>query len=55
MAYLVGLSQTLVVMFVEIVNLLILQADHTTVDVIINFLALVIITEFDDYFFKTVA
>ena len=42
-------------MFVEIVNLIILQTNKTTLDVIMNFLALVIISEFDDYFFKTVA
>ena len=41
-------------MFVETVNLIILQTNHTTLDVIMNFLALVIIAEFDDYFFTTV-
>ena len=55
MAFLVGLFQALVVVFVEIVNLIILQTNHTTLDVIMNFLALVVISEFDDYFFKTVA
>ena len=55
MAYLVGLSQSLAVIFVEIVNLIILMTNHSVLDVIMNFLALVIISEFDDYFFKTVA
>ena len=55
MAYLVGLSQSLAVIFVETVNLIILLTNHSVLDVIMNFLALVIISEFDDYFFKTVA
>ena len=55
MAFLVGLSQSLAVIFVEIVNLIILLTNHSVLDVIMNFLALVIISEFDDYFFKTVA
>ena len=54
MAYFVGLSQALTAMFVEIVNLITLQANHTILDVIMNFLALVIIAEFDDYFYKSV-
>ena len=54
MAYFVGLVQALIVVLVEIVNLIILQTNHSTLDVIMNFLALVIISEFDDYFFKTV-
>ena len=44
----------MVVIVVEIVNLAILCTNHTILDIIMNFLALVIITEFDDYFFGTV-
>ena len=44
----------MVVIVVEIVNLAILCTNHTILDIIMNFLALVIIAEFDDYFFFTV-
>ena len=54
-AFSVGLSQTIVVMSVEFVNLLILQTNGTIMDIIMNFLALVVIAEFDDYFFIPVA
>lgn len=54
-AYSIGLSQTIVVMSVEAVNLLILQTNGTIMDIIMNFLALVVIAEFDDYFFIPVA
>ena len=38
----------------EIVNLAVLSTNHTILDIIMNFLALVVITEFDDFFFMTV-
>ena len=44
----------MVVIVVEIVNLAILCTNHTILDIIMNFLALVIIADFDDYFFFTV-
>ena len=53
-AYLIALTQCMVVIVVEIVNLAILCTNHTILDIIMNFLALVIIAEFDDYFFFTV-
>lgn len=53
-AYMVGFCQFSVVLFVEIVNLAILTTNNTVMDIIMNFLALVIISEFDDYFLSTV-
>ena len=53
-AYLVGFTQLMVVIIVEIVNLTILCTNHTIIDIIMNFYALSIIAEFDDYFFYTV-
>ena len=53
-AYWIGLTQTLVVIAVEVVNLAVLTTNHTIMDIIMNFLALVIIAEFDDFFFMTV-
>ena len=44
----------LMVIVVEIVNLAILTTNHTIMDIIMNFLALVIIADFDDFFFMTV-
>ena len=42
------------VVAVETVNLAVLCTNHTILDIIMNFLALVVITEFDDFFFFTV-
>ena len=50
----IGFCQFLVVFVVEIVNLAILTTNNTVMEVIMNFLALVIISEFDDYFLATV-
>ena len=44
----------LVVITVEVVNLAVLTTNHTIMDIIMNFLALVIIADFDDFFFLTV-
>ena len=52
-AYQVGLCQLLVVLSVEISNLAILNTNHTVLEVIMNFLALVIIADFDETFFMT--
>ena len=53
-AYSIGACQTMVVITVEVVNLAILITNQTIMDIIMNFLALVIIADFDDYFFWTV-
>ena len=54
-AFGVGFMQFFAVVTVEVVNLMTLQTNNTIMDTIMNFLALVIISEFDDYFFMTVA
>ena len=46
--------QTFVVLSVELVNLVVLNTNPTIMDILMNFLALVIISDFDDYFFLTV-
>lgn len=53
-AFLVGFVQFAMVITVEFVNLVILITNDTIMDTIMNFLALVIIADFDDYFFSTV-
>ena len=52
-AWLVGFSQFFMVICVEAINLIILVSNETVMDVIMNFLALVIIADFDDYFAQT--
>ena len=52
--FLVGMAQSFVVISVELVNLAILNTNNTIMDILMNFLALVIISDFDDYFFVTV-
>ena len=50
-AYWVGLFQTTVLNTCEFVNLVLLTTNHSMLDIIMNFLAIVVITEFDDAFF----
>ena len=53
-AFLVGFFQMAVLFSVEIVNMMVLLTNPTVMETIMNFLALVIISDFDDYFFTTV-
>ena len=53
-AFCVGMTQFLVLVFLEIVNFFILQANDDILETIKDFLAFVIISDFDDYFFITV-
>ena len=46
--------QAFIVLSVELVNLVVLNTNPTIMDILMNFLALVIISDFDDYFFLTV-
>ena len=54
-AFYVGFCQAMVVISNEIVNLAVLNTNNTIMDILMNFLALVIISDFDDYFFVTVS
>ena len=53
-AYLVGFCQMVVLVSVELVNLAVILTNTTVMDTIMNFLALVIISDFDDYYFQTI-
>ena len=53
-AFFVGFMQAMVVISNELVNLAVLNTNNTIMDILMNFLALVIISDFDDYFFVTV-
>ena len=50
-AYLIGFFQAFVLVTCEAVNLIILTTNDSMLDIIMNFLAIVVITEFDDSFF----
>ena len=54
-AFFIGFLQMIILVSVEAVNLGILLSNQTIMDTIMNFLALVIISDFDDYFFFTVS
>ena len=54
-AYMVGFTQMIYVVLVEIFNISILTTNTTILDVIMNFLAIVVLTEFDNFFFKSVS
>ena len=53
-AFMIGFAQMFMVVSVEIVNLVVLNTNNTVMDILMNFLALVIISEFDDTLFWTV-
>lgn len=50
-AFLAGLMQVFSAMLIEVVNLLTILQSNTVIDVVMNFMALAVIIEFDDYFF----
>ena len=52
-AYLIGLSQIFMVYFVELINILILCTNYEVMSIIMDFLALVIISDFDNFFVAT--
>ena len=54
-AFFVGFMQAMVVISNELINLAVLNTNNTIMDILMNFLALVIISDFDDYFFVTVS
>lgn len=53
-AFIVGFAQMFALVSVELVNVVVLLTNPTVMDTIMNFLALVIISDFDDYFFGTI-
>ena len=52
-AFVAGLIQMTVILSLEIVNLYFIMTVNEVSNIIINFLALLIISDFDDYLFKT--
>ena len=50
-ALLVGFCQMIILSSVELVNMLFLLTNDNIVDTLMNFLALTVITEFDDFYF----
>ena len=53
-AFFVGFWQMFILVSVEFVNMMILLTNSTIVDALMNFLALTVIIEFDDYYFSTI-
>ena len=53
-AFLAGLLQTVTVIVVEIVNLVAILQNHEIVDLVMDFMALVIISHFGNYFYSAV-
>lgn len=49
--YLIGVMQFTMVLTVELANMLVICGSDTILDVIMNFIALEIIAEFDDFFY----
>jgi len=53
-AFFVGFAEMVVLFLVESINIVILLQNNTILDIIMNFLAILIISEFGSYFFTTV-
>ena len=53
-AFFVGFTQMSVVFFVQLVNLGLIYSDGTALDIIKDFVSLIIIAELDDFYFMTV-
>ena len=53
-AYLSGLLQACMVLFVESINFLALLTNTEVIGIVMDFLALVIIAEFDDFFYQAI-
>lgn len=51
-AFLSGLLQTLSILAIEVVNFIMILTTQTYLDVVMNFMALLIISEFDDSFYS---
>lgn len=54
-ASLIGFTQMFIVVLVELVNLAVLITQVNILDIIMNFMAIVVISEFDNFFYSTVA
>ena len=51
MAFIAGFLQVAVVFVIEIVNCVLMLASNTHEDIILNLIVLVIISQFDDFFY----
>ena len=54
-AYCIGLLQLVMVLFVEVVNVIVLCAHNSIMETLMNFLALIVIRDLDDYFASTIS
>lgn len=52
-AFFGGLLQASMVILVELVNFVVIQASSSILDVVMNFLALAVIADFDDFFYSS--
>ena len=51
LAFFAGFAQAIVVYVIEIVNFILVMASNTHKDILLNFIALIIISQFDDFFY----
>ena len=51
MAFIAGFLQVAVVFVIEIVNCVLMLASNTHEDIVLNLIVLVIISQFDDFFY----
>ena len=54
-AFMVGFSQLIVLVGIELVNMTMMLADHTLIQVVMNFIYLFIVSEFGEFYFSIVS
>ena len=54
-AFLAGFLQASMVILVECVNFMAIITNYEIIEIVMDFLALVVIAEFDDFFYETVS
>ena len=50
-AFLAGLLQTITIMCVEIVNISVILIQHSIIEIVMNFMAIVVISQFGNFFY----
>lgn len=53
LAYLTGLTQTLIIGMIELVNTMVLISAKDSLSIMLNFMGLLIISEFDNYLYAS--
>ena len=54
-AFLAGFLQTITIMSVEVANMIVILIQHSIIEIVMNFMAIVVISQFGNFFYMTSA